>query len=52
MEQSEVIEEERLKAIAEALGLITEIIRRSKEETLFTNIQHNSDTSSHNLIVN
>ncbi|GAA4334373.1 helix-turn-helix transcriptional regulator [Flaviaesturariibacter amylovorans] len=52
LEQSEMVDEERLKAIADALGVTPEAIRQFNEEALFNNIQNNSDTSSNNSIVN
>jgi transcriptional regulator with XRE-family HTH domain len=52
LEQSDEIEEGRLKAVADALGVTPEAIRAFNEEVIFNNIQHNSDTSSHNTIVN
>ena len=52
IEQSEEVEEDRLGAIASALGVTPELIKSFNEEALFTNIQHNSETASHNLIVN
>ena len=52
IEQSDEIEEERLKAVANALGVTPEIIRSFSEESLFSNVQHNSETASHNFIVN
>ncbi|RYZ83348.1 MAG: XRE family transcriptional regulator [Proteobacteria bacterium] len=52
MEQSEQIDDERLKAVADALGVTPEAIRQFNEEALFNNIQNNSDTASNNFIVN
>lgn len=52
LENSETIEEERLKAIAEALQVTPDVIRHFNEDALFNNIQHNADTASGNLIVN
>ena len=50
-EQSEEVDEARLKAVAEALGVTPAIIRSFNEDTLLNNIQHNSDTASHNINV-
>lgn len=51
MEQSENVEEERLKAVADALGVTPAIIRSFDENLLLSNIQHNSDTASYNINV-
>lgn len=51
LEQSEEVDEERLKAVADALGVTPAIIRSFNEDTLLNNIQHNSDTASHNINV-
>lgn len=51
-EKSEELDEERLKTIADALGVTPEAIKNFNEEALFNNIQTNSDTASHNVIVN
>ena len=52
LERSEEVDEDRLLKVATALGVTPEIIRNFNEESLFTNVQHNSDTASNNFIVN
>lgn len=52
IEQSEEVDEERLQQIAKILEVLPETIKDFSEETAIYNIQHNSDTSSNNTIVN
>lgn len=52
LENSEFIDEDRLKVIAEALQVTPDIIRHFNEDALFNNIQNNSDAATNNVIVN
>jgi len=50
MESSEVVEEERLRAVADVLGVSVEAIRHFSEEALFNNI--NNIFHDHSALVN
>ncbi|MEO8240487.1 MAG: helix-turn-helix transcriptional regulator [Flavobacterium sp.] len=45
IEGSEIVDEEKLNAIAEALGVSAEAIKNYSDETVLNNIQNNYDSS-------
>jgi transcriptional regulator with XRE-family HTH domain len=49
MEGSESIEDDRLEAIAKALGVPSEIVKNFTEEAAFFNIQNNYDNATQNV---
>jgi transcriptional regulator with XRE-family HTH domain len=52
LETKETIDAETLEQIARTLKVPVEAIKNFNEEATIQNIQHNSDTSSHNYIIN
>ena len=52
LESKETIDAETLEQIAKTLKVPVEAIKNFNEEATIQNIQHNSDTSSHNYIIN
>jgi len=52
IEQKEHIEDDQMAEIAKILKVPVEAIRNFNEEATINNIQYNSETSSHNSIIN
>src|SRR4051812_26545597 len=51
LEQSEMIDEEKLQKIAEALGVTVENIKNFNEDLVMNLIQNNNEHSTHNYLI-